>query len=63
MHDAETDKAAAAMAVRVGSLSDPEDMQGLAHFLEHMLFLGTAKYPDENEYSKFLNTHGGSSNA
>jgi insulysin len=25
-----------------------------AHFLEHMLFLGTEKYPDENEYSKFL---------
>ena len=34
-----------------------------AHFLEHMLFLGTGKYPDENEYSKFLNHHGGSSNA
>ncbi len=34
-----------------------------AHFLEHMLFLGTEKYPDENEYSKFLNHHGGWSNA
>jgi insulysin len=28
-----------------------------------MLFLGTEKYPDENEYSKFLNHHGGWSNA
>ena len=47
--DPETDKAAAAMAVKVGSLSDPEPVQGLAHFLEHMLFLGTEKYPNENE--------------
>ena len=28
-----------------------------------MLFLGTEKYPDENSYSSFLATHGGSSNA
>lgn len=28
---------------------------GLAHFCEHMLFLGTEKYPEENEYSKYLN--------
>eukprot|EP00457_Paulinella_chromatophora_P000869 gb/GEZN01000870.1/.p1 GENE.gb/GEZN01000870.1/~~gb/GEZN01000870.1/.p1 ORF type:complete len:1160 (-),score=151.63 gb/GEZN01000870.1/:87-3125(-) len=28
-----------------------------------MLFLGTEKYPDENEYSRFLSSHGGSSNA
>jgi len=63
IQDADTDKASAAMDVRVGQLSDPEHAQGLAHFLEHMLFLGTEKYPDENEYNKFLNAHGGSSNA
>jgi len=28
-----------------------------------MLFLGTDKYPVENEYSKYLSEHGGSSNA
>lgn len=28
-----------------------------------MLFLGTHKYPSENDYSKFLTQHGGSSNA
>ncbi|PZC78546.1 hypothetical protein B5X24_HaOG202112 [Helicoverpa armigera] len=28
-----------------------------------MLFLGTQKYPEENEYNKFLSEHGGSSNA
>jgi insulysin len=44
-------------------MSDPADTQGIAHFLEHMLFMGTEKFPDENEYSKYLNAHGGSSNA
>jgi len=28
-----------------------------------MLFLGTEKYPVENSYSSFLNSHGGYSNA
>jgi len=50
--DPTTDKAAAAMDVNVGHMSDP--IPGLAHFCEHMLFLGTKKYPDENEYTKYL---------
>ncbi|CAM9265328.1 unnamed protein product, partial [Discosporangium mesarthrocarpum] len=63
IHDPETDKEAAAMDVRVGQSSDPPHLQGTAHFCEHMLFLGTGKYPDENCYNAFLNSHGGSSNA
>ncbi|KAL3656843.1 hypothetical protein V7S43_018299 [Phytophthora oleae] len=51
------------MDVRVGFHSDPEELPGLAHFCEHMLFLGTEKYPDENSYSLFLSARGGSSNA
>jgi secreted Zn-dependent insulinase-like peptidase len=42
--DPQTDKAAASLHVRAGSGNDPRARQGLAHFLEHMLFLGTAKY-------------------
>lgn len=61
--DVNTDKAAAGMSVNVGHFQDPEEIPGLAHFLEHMLFLGTEKFPDENEYGKYLNEHGGSSNA
>ena len=44
-------------------MSDPQDLPGLAHFCEHMLFLGTKKYPDENEYSKYLSENSGSNNA
>ncbi|XP_041476883.1 insulin-degrading enzyme-like isoform X1 [Lytechinus variegatus] len=61
--DPTTEKSAAALDVHVGSLSDPWEIPGLAHFLEHMLFLGTEKYPSENAYSQFLNEHGGFANA
>lgn len=61
--DPHTDKSSAAMDVYIGHMKDPKDIPGLAHFCEHMLFLGTKKYPEENEYTKFLNEHGGSSNA
>uniref|UniRef100_A0A6U3RP04 Peptidase M16 N-terminal domain-containing protein n=1 Tax=Ditylum brightwellii TaxID=49249 RepID=A0A6U3RP04_9STRA len=61
--DKTTDKASAAMDVRVGHLCDPDDVKGLAHFCEHMLFMGTEKYPDENDYNVYLNANGGSSNA
>lgn len=36
-----TDTAAASLNVGVGSQQNPPQRQGLAHFLEHMLFLGT----------------------
>ena len=58
-----TDKCAAALAVNIGHFNDPKNRQGLAHFLEHMLFLGTQKYPDGSEYQKFISQHGGSNNA
>ena len=61
--DPESDRAAASLDVHVGSGSDPEDWNGLAHFLEHMLFLGTDRYPDAGEYQSFIQDHGGSHNA
>ncbi|MDH3690151.1 MAG: insulinase family protein [Gammaproteobacteria bacterium] len=61
--DPDTDKAAAAMDVYVGSSSDPEGREGLAHFLEHMLFLGTEKYPRSGEYQEYISSRGGSHNA
>jgi insulysin len=35
----------------------------MAHFLEHMLFMGTKAYPDEKAFSQFISDHGGTSNA
>mmetsp|Transcript_19812 Transcript_19812/g.36722 ORF Transcript_19812/g.36722 Transcript_19812/m.36722 type:complete len:1301 (-) Transcript_19812:129-4031(-) len=56
-------RAAVSISVGVGSFSDPEDCLGLAHFLEHMLFMGSEKYPKENEFDAFLAKNGGESNA
>lgn len=61
--DPETDKCSTSLSVNVGSLLDPKEFHGLAHFLEHMLFLGTEKYPNENEYKDYLNKNSGMCNA
>ncbi len=61
--DPDTDQAGASLDVSVGSGDDPEGRQGLAHFLEHMLFLGTARYPKAGEYQTYISDHGGSHNA
>jgi nardilysin len=62
-HDRGLRNAAAAMVVGVGSMSDPPECQGMAHFLEHLLFMGSNKYPEENAYDAFMSKHGGSDNA
>ncbi|EPS70250.1 insulin degrading enzyme, partial [Genlisea aurea] len=61
--DPETDKCAASMNVRVGYFNDPEGLEGLAHFLEHMLFYASEKYPLEDSYSRYISEHGGTTNA
>ena len=43
VHDPDTDKASASVNVNVGSFSDPDDMPGTAHAVEHFLFMGTEK--------------------
>ncbi|WP_069383177.1 insulinase family protein [Halomonas caseinilytica] len=61
--DSEADKAAASLNVDVGSAQDPDDLPGLAHYLEHMLFLGTESYPEADAYQSYLTRHGGQHNA
>ena len=63
VRDPEADQAAASLNVGVGSAQDPDDLAGLAHFLEHMLFLGTDDYPESDAYQAYLSRHGGSHNA
>jgi len=61
--DPSTDKAAASLDVYIGSYQNSADREGLAHFLEHMLFLGTKSYPNPGDYQTFISEHGGSHNA
>ncbi|KAK2037724.1 peptidase M16 inactive domain-containing protein [Colletotrichum somersetense] len=62
-HDPEADKASASLSVHVGCFSDEEDMPGLAHAVEHTLFMGSRKFPAENDYSQYLANHAGRCNA
>ena len=61
--DPESENSSAALGVNIGSLSDKPEEQGLAHFCEHLLFMGTDKYPSENDYDDYLTKNGGFSNA
>lgn len=61
--DQDSSRNAAAMDVHVGSFADPADMSGLAHFCEHMIFLGSDKYPEEDGFPSYLASHSGDCNA
>ncbi|WP_405632568.1 insulinase family protein [Pseudoalteromonas sp. Ld20] len=63
VQDKDSTKAAASMAVNAGHFDDPLDRQGLAHFLEHMLFLGTDKFPESGSFGNFVSQAGGNTNA
>lgn len=57
------ERSAASLAIKAGSYQDPAKHLGLAHLLEHMLFLGTEKYPEAGAYQEFIRQSGGSHNA
>ena len=61
--DPDVDRSATALSVGVGHFFDPKEKMGLAHYLEHMLFLGTKKFPEAGSYKKYLTENSGSSNA
>lgn len=61
--DLDTERSGVSLSVYRGNYSDPEAYQGLAHFLEHMLFIATEKYPEVDGYFNFIESHGGFSNA
>ncbi|MFY7842587.1 MAG: insulinase family protein [Rhabdochlamydiaceae bacterium] len=61
--DPSIEQSAAALSVEAGSWHDPKEYPGMAHFLEHMLFMGTKAYPKEFEYMQYISDHGGMVNA
>lgn len=61
--DPDLENSAASISVAIGSKNNPASQLGLAHYLEHMLFLGSKRYPTINEYSKFMSQNGGYTNA
>ena len=63
IQDKDLEEAAIAVNVGVGAYSSPDDFPGLAHFLEHMLFMGSEKYPNVHEFPDFITTNDGTFNA
>ncbi len=51
------------ISINVGSFHNPKEYDGLAHFLEHMLFLGSKKYPKSDYFMEQVNKYGGMTNA
>ncbi len=63
VNDPQAVKSLSALVLPVGSLEDPDNHLGLAHYLEHMTLMGSKKYPEPDSLSEFLKMHGGSHNA
>jgi len=62
-HAPQLKRCAAALRVAAGSHDVPSAWPGLAHFLEHLLFLGTARYPAGQGLMAYVQGHGGQVNA
>jgi len=63
VQDMNSEISAVSLAIDVGSYQNPPQQQGLAHYLEHMLFLGTEKYPEPNSLQQFIDHNSGKWNA
>lgn len=63
VQQSDSERSAAALTINVGHFDDPADREGLAHFLEHMLFLGSVNYPEASHFQYFISEHGGNHNA
>ena len=61
--EGQSSKSAVAVSVGAGSMHEPDEYGGLAHFVEHCVFLGNKKYPNRNSLDKLISKHNGYSNA
>lgn len=62
-HAPELKRCAAALRIAAGSHDVPLAWPGLAHFLEHLLFLGTERFPADQALMAYVQRHGGQVNA
>lgn len=63
INDKSLDKSYIVINIKAGSFHEPKGYDGLAHFLEHMLFMGSEKYKEENYFMEQIKQYGGMSNA
>ncbi len=56
-------KSGASLNINSGYFSEPRNISGISHLLEHMILKGSVKYPGANEFSSFLMSNGGTYNA
>ncbi|HGJ5869613.1 MAG TPA: pitrilysin [Arsenophonus nasoniae] len=61
--DSKANKSLAAVTLPVGTMESPDQQLGLAHYLEHMVLMGSKRYPEPGAISEFLQKHGGNHNA
>ena len=59
--DPKINKSSCCVGVNAGNYDD--EFAGCAHFLEHLLFMGSEKYPDNRDFSSYLEKCGGINNA
>lgn len=61
--DTKANKSLMSLALPIGSMEDPVQQQGLAHYLEHMILMGSKQFPETNSLDRFLTENGGYNNA
>lgn len=59
--DPDTKTSSCGVGINAGYLHDK--FEGTAHFLEHLLFMGSSKFPEQNTYHSYVQTCGGVDNA
>jgi predicted Zn-dependent peptidase len=57
----ESESVTALLVVRVGSRYETRSNNGISHFVEHMVFDGTEKWPTEEAVADVITQHGGNS--
>lgn len=61
--DEKANKSLMSAGISIGSMEDPLEQQGLAHYLEHMILMGSKRFPETNSLDTFLTKNGGYNNA